>query len=501
MARRVLTAVMKHETNTFSRDPTDIAAFRRRDYILGNEIPGARRGTRTEMGATFAAADKYGWSLLHPVLASANPAGLVTREAFETIAGMILDAVGGGGIDGALLHLHGAAVAEDFEDAEGELLSRLRERVGPDVPVVVTLDLHGNITRRMAQTANALIAFKTYPHVDHWERAWQGAEILERAMDGTIRPRVVLATRPMLLGFDGGRTQDGPMKAAVDEGIALEAGGEVLAVSIHAGFPHSDIADVGPSVAITYDAARAGRMEAARAIAERMMDLCWRTRDYSSISFLSPEEAVRRAKAGEVGATRPLVIADYTDNPGGGGYGDTTRLLKAMLDADLRNAAFHAICDPEAIAAGAAAGVGATATIRLGGKWDAAKGGGPLALTGKVRAIHDGEVWCWGPKGGGVKRDYGLSMLFRVGGIDIVCITNNGQADDLAQFTALGVDPAHKATLAVKSAHHFRAAFAPIAREVVVVDSGSLNSQDWAAKGYRKVRRPLWPLDVIEDAG
>ena len=497
--KRVLCAVMSHETNTFSKDPTDLQAFRKRDYILGNEIPGARRGTRSAFGGSFEAADKYGWQLLHPILASANPSGTVTEEAFENIVGLIVGAVDqSGGIDGALLHLHGAMVAEGHEDAEGELLRRLRAKVGPTGPITVTLDLHGNITPLMAETANALVGFKTYPHIDQYERAWQAADILERAMNGEIEPKVYLARRNMLTAFDMGRTQSGPMKELVDEGIQIEESGALLNVSVYAGFPHADIKDVGPSVAIAYDA-KAGQAPTAKEVAERMMEYGWKTRDWKALTFLTPAQAAKKAKAEEDGARMPLVIADYTDNPGGGGYGDTTALLKAMIDADLQNAAFHAICDPEAIAAMVKIGVGNNGTVTLGGKWDAAKGGGPLTVTGKVRTIQDGEVVAWGPMGGGVKRDYGLSAVFRVGGIDILLITNNGQAVDTAQYTALGVDPTRKATIAVKSMHHFRAAFQPIAREVIVVDSGSLCSENFNAMPFKNVRRPVWPLD--ENAG
>src|SRR5499427_5367306 len=190
-----------HETNTFSRMPTDMAVIRRRDFHLDNEIPEAFRGTRSAFGATFEAADKFGWTLIHPVSANPNPSGIVTNDAFEQIIGMILDAVDRKGpTDGALLHLHGAMVTQSHEDAEGEFLARLRHRLGPKVPIVATLDLHANVTRRMAATANALVAFRTYPHVDMYERAWQAADLLERAMRGEIRPVTAIARRPMLYG-------------------------------------------------------------------------------------------------------------------------------------------------------------------------------------------------------------------------------------------------------------------------------------------------------------
>src|SRR3984885_10153346 len=254
--RRVLTGRFMHETNPFSIVKTDLALWRRRDFHTGNEIPSVFRGTRSALGATFEAADKYGWALVHPVSANANPSGTVTDDAFETIGGMILAAAERQGpIDGVLFHLHGAMVTETYEDGEGELLARLRGVLGPDAPIVVTLDLHANVTRKMADNASALIAFRTYPHIDMYERAWQGAELLEQAMAGEVKPRTVIARRAMLHGLDWGRTQKGPMAELIARGEALEDAGETLVVSICAGFPLADIRDVGPSVTVTVDVA------------------------------------------------------------------------------------------------------------------------------------------------------------------------------------------------------------------------------------------------------
>ena len=494
--KRVLTARFMHETNTFSRVPTDIAVIRRRDYHLENEIPVVFRGTRSAFGATFEAADKYGWTLVHPVSANPNPSGTVTDDAFEQITRVILDAVETKGpIDGALLHLHGAMVSESHEDAEGELLARLRGRLGPEIPVVVTLDLHANVTQLMADNASALIAYRTYPHIDQYERAWQGAELLECAMQGEIRPRTVIARRPMLFGLDHGRTQRGPMAELIARGEAIEQRGEALVVSICAGFSHANIHDVGPSVTVTVDA---GGSPQGQAIAEEFMDYAWETRAFTTVKLLSVAEVVALARHGKPG-DKPLVVADYTDNPGGGGYGDATALLKGFVANGINSVAFHAICDPEAVQQGMQAGIGARTTLFLGGKTDPAMGGPPLALYGEVACLTNGRFIAYGPMGGGVERNYGPSMVFRVGGIDIIVITNNGQATDLAQFTSLGVDPTRYRTVAVKSMQHFRAAFEPIAREVVLVDTGALCSETYTPELFTRVRRPIWPLDPIPD--
>jgi microcystin degradation protein MlrC len=492
---RVLTARFMHETNTFSRMPTDMALIRRRDFHLENEIPQAFRGTRSALGATFEAADKYGWSLVHPVSANPNPSGIVTDDAFETITGMILAACEQKGpIDGVLLHLHGAMVTDSHEDAEGELLARLRRRLGPQAPIVVTLDLHANVTQKMADNANALIAFRTYPHVDMYERAWQGAELLDRAMRGKVWPVTVIARRPMVYGLDRGRHQGGPMAELLARAEAIEQRGQALTVSICAGFSRSNIRDVGPSVTVTTD----GGARHARAIADDFMDYAWETRDFSSFSLISVAEAVALARGGKPG-DKPLVVADYTDNPGGGGYGDATAFLKGLVEAGIDRVAFHAICDPEAVQQGMRAGIGAKTTLALGGKTDPAMGGGPLSLDGEIVCLTNGKFIAYGPMGGGVERNYGPSMVFRVGGIDIVVITNNGQATDLGQFTSLGIDPTRYTTVAVKSMQHFRAAFAPIAREIVLVDTGALCSEIYTPELFTKVRRPVWPLDPIRD--
>src|SRR3954453_23543168 len=486
-----------HETNTFSVQKTDMALWRRRGFHRDNEIPVAFRGTRSALGATCEAADKYGWTLIHPISANANPSGNVTDDAFEQIGGMMLKAAREQGpIDGVLLHLHGAMVVDSYEDGEGELLARLRRTLGPDVPVVVTLDLHANVTQLMADNASALIAFRTYPHIDQYERAWQGAELLQRAMQGEVKPKTVIARRPMIYGLDRGRHQKGPMAELIGRGEALEKSGEALVVSICAGFSRANIRDVGPSVTMTVDMARADARPLGQTVAEAYMDHAWATRDYESFKLLSVAEAVSRAKAGQPG-DKPLVVADYTDNPGGGGYGDATAFLKGLVEAGVERVAFHAICDPEAVMAGMRAGIGMQTTIALGGKTDPAMGGGPLNLTGEVTHLSNGKFIAYGPMGGGVERDYGPSMVFRVGGIDIICITNNGQAVDLGQFTSLGIDPTRYTTVCVKSMQHFRAAFEPIAREVILVDTGALCSETYTSELFDKVRRPVWPLDPI----
>lgn len=490
MASRVLIAEFMHETNTFSVQLTGSEAFEAHGVYRDNAIPAAFRGTRSSMGAAFEAADEFGWTLVHPLVTGANPSGRVTTEAFERFAGLILDACQG--LDGVLLHLHGAMATEDSDDGEGELLARMRSRLGPAIPIVAVLDLHATLTQAMADNANALISYRTYPHIDQYERTWQAARLLQRAMAGEIRPRVAVARRPILYALDGGRTTSPPFLELLRRADELEASGKALVVSIQAGFSSADVHDIGPSVAVTADDRAAGQ-----AIAEELMDYAWEQRHFSSISFTPLQEAMARAKAGEGRHDKPLLISDYSDNPGSGAYGDATNLLRAVLDAGLANVGFHAICDPEAALAAQAAGVGNSVRLTLGGKVDPTTGGGPLTLDAHVVALTDGRFIAYGPMGGGTWRNYGLSALLRVDGVEIIVITHNGQATDLAQFTSLGLDPTRKSTLIVKSMQHFRAAFQPIAREVLEVDTGALSTRNFKERPYKAVRRPIFPLDDI----
>ena len=492
----VLTSMVMHETNTFSVRRTPIESFEAYVLTYGNGVVAAYKGTHTGLGAAFDSAERLNWTLRHPIAASATPSGVVTRPAFEAILKPILEAAPG--CDGALMFLHGAMVLEDEEDGEGELLERLRAAMG-DRPIIAVLDLHANATERMATYANSLISFRTYPHIDGYERMTQGADLLDRAMRGEIKPRCLLAQGAQLEGLDHGRTAgvaaDSPMLKALAEADQIEAAGEALVVSLQAGFSMSDIRDIGPSVAVTVDGE--GGLAAGRKIAQRFVDLIWETRDYDTVmrQLLTAPEAVARAKALESSPGGPVVIADYADNPGGGGYMDSTTLLKAMLDADLKDAAYHAIYDPAAVQAGLKAGPGKEITIQLGGATDPARGGGPLTLTGRVTALTDGAFVARGPMGGGARYNHGLSMTFRVGGIDIIVVSNTTQSKELEQFTTMGVEPRAMKTLAVKSMQHFRAAFEPIAREILVADSGALCSPKKYSHDFKKVRRPLWPFE------
>ena len=489
----VVYAEFMHETNSFSVRRTGELEFGQGHLYRDTQAVRAFEQTHTSAGAALAAAKRFGWRLHIPLAAEATPSGLVESVFFERCVGEIVDAIREQRPQGVLLHLHGSMATETCNDGDGELLKRLRAVLGPSVPVVVVLDLHATVTQAMVDAVQALIAYRTYPHVDVAERTEQAADLLQAAMAGRIRPRVSLARPPLLYGCDGGRTDgNAPMNAILAQAVLVEQSGQALAVSIQAGFSSIDSADIGPSVAITTD----DDETTGEVLCKRFCQLIWDTRDVLGIVFTPVREAVLRAKAGEHEG-RPLILADFADNPGAGAYGDATALLQAMLEADLRNAIVYAIFDPDCVNAALAAGVGATLTLDVGGKTAPAQGGGPLRLSGRVDRVSDGRYQANGPMGGGVTRDDGPTAVLRVGGVAVVLASSNHQANDLAQISSLGLDPLAASTIALKSMNHFRAAFGPISRGIIEVDSGALCTRDFKARPYRRVRRPIYPLDPI----
>ena len=477
MAYRVLLAQFMHETNTFSKLPTTLDDYRRRFLVEGEAIVPKFKGTKNEMGGYIDSAAKYGWEPVYAVAANATPSGTLTKETWETIRDVILDtAKKAGKLDGICLSLHGAMVSETEDDAEGALLEALRAIVGPDVPIAATLDLHANATIKMATNANALVSFRTYPHVDGYERSIQAAALVQEAMEGKKNPRCLLVQPAMLEGADHGRTtQPGQMRDLLAKADKFETEPGINVVSIQVGFTWSDIPYTGPSIAVSHES---GAETRAKAMARELIDDIWRRRG-EMVSGYQP-------------------MADGTDNPGGGGYNDTTPVLQALLDAGIENVAYGTIFDPKAVQQAMKAGVGATIDVELGGHTDESMGK-PVQARAIVKMLSDGTFKNDGPMNAGVETQMGPTAVLRIGGIDVVTISSRVQTIDLQVFLSQGIDPTTKSVVVVKSVQHFRAAYGPIAREVIVVDSGGICSPDISRLKFKKLRRPIWPLDGVND--
>jgi len=444
MAFNVLTAEFLHETNTFSVRKTDLTAFEACIFLIGNDQLKTFEGTNTGVAGCLECARKYDWHMQHAVTAHAGPSGLVTTAAFDTIADLILDAARTRLPDGVLLPLHGAMVAEFCEDGEGELLQRLRDIIGPDIPIAITLDLHANVTAKMCDLADIIVSYKTYPHIDMRETACHAGGILQQAMLGKISPSTLRAHRPMLGEANGGRTDIGPMIDRFERARAYELEPDVFAVSINAGFEESDIAEIGPTVLITCQGDIAeigptvlitcqGDSAAHRAFAETIADDIWARRAEVLNTYYSVEQTAAIA-ADFVRTDGPLIIADYADNPGGGAYGDATALLDALLKSGVSNACFGPMADPAVAAHLHQHSEGETLTVDLGGKTDPHFGGGPITVTGKILQLSSGVCIGDGPMKGGQELNFGNTCVLRVDGIDILVVSEAVQMYDQQQF-------------------------------------------------------------------
>ncbi|MGB5337350.1 MAG: M81 family metallopeptidase, partial [Woeseiaceae bacterium] len=431
MTLRVLTAELSHETNTFSRRVTNAQAFKDRYILIGDEAIAARGKANTELAGFLDASGTYGWQIQHVLSAAAGPSGKVERATFDWLCDPIVAAVERGQFDGILLGLHGAMVLDFCEDGDGEILRRIRAALRRETPIAITLDPHANVSRQMCLLADIIVSFRTYPHVDMRETGRRAGAILQRTMAGEIKPRTIRVSRPMLEEANGGRTDAGPMIARLAAARDYEKRADVFAVNINAGFASTDIAEVGPTVLVTGQ----GNVDEHTAFAEMLADDIWARRHEVLNDYLTVEAAATLAADFDP-RQGPLVIADYADNPGAGGYGDSTALLGALLEAGVTGACFGPMVDGDAVAVLQDATVGETIRLAVGGKTEPAFGGGPLMLEGELVSISGGHFVGDGPMLGGLRRSYGPTAVLRVDGIEILIVTIAQQMLDLQQFKA-----------------------------------------------------------------
>lgn len=477
---RVFVAGFQHETNTFAPTKADWPAFE-----AGTGWPEATRGaamlerlgpTTLPMGGFLRDAAERGWTPVPSIWAGAMPSAHVTRDAFERIAAAVVEdarhALAHGGFDGVYLDLHGAAVAEHVDDAEGELLERLRAVVGPAMPVVASLDLHANVTARMLRLANALTAYRTYPHVDMAETGARATALL-----ATLRSRGPFATHaerlPFLLPLNAMCTLMEPAAGLFADLMALEAQSGVH-LSFAMGFPAADFPECGPVVfGHGHDA------EAVQANVQALAENAIAQREDWALELLPPAAAVRHALDLAARAERPVVVADTQDNPGAGGDSNTTGLLHALLAAGAGRECPGAVAlgllhDPAAAAAAHAAGVGATLELSLGRSvrcFDGRPSDDPVRARVRVAGLSDGRVPLHGPMTAGNTVQLGPCARLDVDGVQVLVSTGKAQMLDLDLFRFLGVEPKAMKLLVVKSSVHFRAAFQPIASHVLVAQA------------------------------
>ncbi len=493
MAKRFVVAMHEHETNTFSPVPTPLSSFARgggKAPPAGQDAVDAYKGTNFGFAAFLDIAEQAGAETVVPVAANAHPSGYVARDAYEQIAKAICDAVAKG-CDAVLLDLHGAMVAEHNDDGEGELLARIR-KIAPDVPIAVSLDFHANLTRRMIENATVITGYCTYPHIDMYETGRRAGQTLMRALKGEVKPVMVWGSLPILSHTLAHSPQFEPMKSIMARAQKAEADGTVLNASVFGGFALADIQHVGLGAIIVGDR----DPQSAQALLDSLFAEAWEKREGLLFKGAPMEPALERARKLDGG---PIILVDHADNTASGGTQDVMVLVKEVIERGFEDVAAGPIWDPDAVAALVKAGVGATATVRVGGRTDMptiGKKGEPLELTGRVRTITDGTWKVTGPMMTGVMMNIGRTAVLDTGKVQVVISERRTEPFDLGVFTHCGIDPTRKKYLLIKSRQHFRAGFEPIAKHIVLVDGVGVTASDYALFPFDKVRRPIYPLDL-----
>ncbi|MGZ8800923.1 MAG: M81 family metallopeptidase [Aeromicrobium sp.] len=514
MTFRVAAAQIAHETSAFSVVKTDIAAFAASGIHLGQDAIETSRDTNTEFGGFITGAATQAFDLIPLLAVWATPAGLVTAEAIEHLTGLLGDglrrAMADAPLDGVLLALHGAMVTEIDDDGDGYILRTVRQIVGPDVPVVATLDLHANISPRMVELADVLIGYDTYPHIDMAERGEEASAVLARLIRDEIRPTASLRKPPMLPTSQRMTTERMPMRALMERAHVMEEDPRVVNVTIAGGFPLGDNPDAGFGIVVTTD----DDPDLAAELANELAMEAWSLRDGFQggvASFEHAAELIRSLDSDEdvdMPVSGPLVLVDIADNPWSGGPGDSVELLRFLFAQRIDGAAVAIVRDPEVVRQAIAAGPGGKITVALGGKTDRLHGE-PLPVRAHVKLLSDGRYVNDGPMMTGLTVDLGPTALLlcepatgpTAPQVEVLVTTRAETPVDLNVFRCHGIEPTRHRVLGLKGKGHFRAAFEPIARRVVLVEGPGTTGADLTRLTFRNVRRPIWPLDPAEEIG
>ena len=480
---RIAMGGIVHETHSFVVTLTTLAEFEKQSLHVGDAIIQTMTETRSAIGGMIDGVQSRGWTLLPTLYGAAMPSGIVAENAYQTMLQDLLRQLKASmPLNGILLALHGAMVTENSLDAESEILYAIREVVGDTIPIVVELDMHGNISPHTATLADVLVAFDTNPHIDPYERGLETVSIMEALLKKTLQPTVVHVAVPILLAPQATGTNDLPLKIAHERVVEMEAEEDVVCICLMAGFAYADTPHTGCSIIVTtnnnLDKAQKYAYELRKILIDNYIP---------HTDFLNAEEAVQQALHLD---GNPIILVDSADNIGGGTPGDGTDALKAMLACNVEDGAV-VLADAEAVAVCWEIGLGNDVTLAVGGKTDQWHGE-PITVTGVVQALSDGIFECELPDnhfaafyGNTIKM--GRTAWLRVEGVNIILTTHKTPPFDLAQLRGVGIIPEKQKMIAVKSAVAYRAAYLPIAAGVIEMDTAGLCSANLARFPYRHV--------------
>ena len=488
---RIATAGFQHESNTFSPIPASLDLWRRAGILEDAEAIRAEYASSQSTLAGFfaAAAEDPEVELVPLVFARLMPMGAMTREATDYLFGRILAALRDNGPwDAVLLPLHGAAVSETWRDADGELVRRVRETVGPGVPIGLALDMHANVSQQMVHNATVTTVYQTNPHIDAYAQALLCARLTLQAVRGKIKPCCALEMPPLLVNILCQGTDDAPMSDLLRVAQAERERPGVLSVSVVEGYPYADVPEMGMSFIAVTDNDQA----LADDVARRLAQAAWDMREALNHGATPIDAALLQAQAAPAG---PVVLFDVGDNVGGGSPGDSTLILHAARRLGVRDL-LQAVCDPDVVRQCEAGGVGARITAAVGGKSDTLHGT-PFAIQAAITALSDGRYEETGPTHGGFRfYNDGASCALRTDdGYRLVLTSRSAGSSSLQQFRALGIEPLEMKIIVAKGVHSPRPAMEPIAKELIWVASPGVTTADLSTFGYQHRRVPLYPLE------
>jgi microcystin degradation protein MlrC len=481
---KLFIAALATETNTFSPLPTGRAGFMNREFFRNDGSRNPPRLGNIPLIEWRRMGEADGHEVAESISCFAQPAGITLRAVYEELRDTLLaDLRAAMPVDVVLLFMHGAMVADGYDDCEGDTLARVQEIVGPEATVGIELDLHCHLTERMRGNADVIITFKEYPHIDVADRARELYAICTAARRGEVRPVIAYHDCRMVSMW---RTPDEPARGFVRRMQALEGRDGILSISFGHGFPWGDVAEVGARMVVVAD----GDMARAEALARQLGQEVWAMRHETTTCHDSIDEGIDHALAG---SGRPLVLADVADNAGGGAPADNTAILRRLVDRGIRDVATGCYWDPVAVQICQEAGLGATFDLRIGGKCGVASGD-PVDLRVTVRGLSDHHT-----QGGlsGGRAEMGAAAYVEADGIHLILMSIRQQTFSPDAFTGLGCRLDDKRLVVVKSTQHFHAAFAPLAREIRYVAAPGAIAPEFDRIPYTRRTTPYWPK--VED--
>lgn len=490
---RVVTGGISHETSTFTPVQTTLASYYERFFLRGDEILTTFRGTNTPFGGFIEGAEVHGFELIPTLFAEPHTSGPTPRPIFDEILKELLARIEAAGeIDGVLLDLHGSMVVGDLDgpdgidDAEGHLLTAVRQLVGTNVPILAQLDIHSNVTPTMVKMADVLIGRETYPEIDMAARGRECADVLVRIKREGLRPTMAIHLIPMVWGLNQVTAQP-PMSEAIAELHRIEAQPGVVCGSIGVCYFLADVPHMGCSVYVVTDNDQA----LAQKYADELGEWAFARRADWHYELPTTKEALQWA---EENGRFPVVFGDSRDNTGGGSPGDSTGMLRTFIEANLQDACVLYIVDKEAIALCQAAGIGATLTLDIGGKSSPLQGE-PVTMTVEVMGLSNGRFHYDGPMYAGLEGNMGSSAYIRQDGIHVILVSVGEQPFDTAFARTLGLDPRQMRYIGVKSTAHFRAGFESWAGAVTLVSEPSVHNLGHLP--FKRLGRKVYPFDDI----